>query len=54
MAFDADDSGAADEGSDRRLWRIAEFSLVVLVTVLITAMIVLPRLGRRSARTAND
>ncbi|CAN5816027.1 hypothetical protein BH23CHL2_BH23CHL2_07340 [soil metagenome] len=44
----------ADGGdSDRRLWRIAQFSLVVLLGLLITAMVVLPRLGNGTTRTRN-
>jgi hypothetical protein len=39
-----------DDGSDRRTWRIAEISLVVVLGLLITAIIVLPRLAGSSAR----
>jgi hypothetical protein len=49
LAFNEADG--ADEGdSDRRLWRIAEFSLVVVLALLITAMIVLPRMARAPNR----
>ena len=57
-----DQAGFVDEGlaspgdgsSDRRNWRIAEFSLVVLLGVLITLMVILPRLGGSSARTGSE
>jgi hypothetical protein len=39
-----------DDGSDRRTWRVAEISLVVVLGLLITAMIVLPRLAGSSGR----
>lgn len=52
--LNADDAGTEDESADRRPWRIAEFSLVVLLGLLITAMVVLSRLGRNSARAASD
>ncbi len=54
FAFDADESAADESSSDRRLWRIAEFGLVVVLGLLITAMVVLPRLGRNNARAASD
>lgn len=54
FALNSDETVANDASSDRRLWRIAEFGLVVLLGILITAMVVLPRLGRGAARTAND
>jgi hypothetical protein len=40
---DANDAGGGD--SDRRAWRIVEFSLVVILGLLITAMVVLPRMS---------
>lgn len=44
------DAGERQEPStERQYWRIAEFSLVVLVIVLTAAMLILPRI-RRSAR----
>ena len=49
-----EDLADRDDGSpDRRAWRIAEFSLVILLGVLITLMVVLPRLGGGSARTGS-
>ena len=48
LAFDAGEDASGD--GDRRLWRIAEFGLVLILGLLITTMIVLPRLsgdGRR-------
>jgi hypothetical protein len=46
----ADALADEDDGSDRRAWRIAEFGLVVVLGLLITAMIVLPRLAGSSGR----
>ncbi len=48
LAFDADEASVENESSDRRLWRIAEFSLVIVLGLLITAMVVLSRFGRAS------
>lgn len=54
FAFDQGQSVASDETSERRLWRFAEFGLVVVLGLLITAMVVLPRLGGRSARAGSE
>jgi hypothetical protein len=45
LMFDeqAHDAGGGD--SDRRAWRIVEFSLVVILGLLITAMVILPRMS---------
>lgn len=51
LAFDQAQLEADGGDSDRRLWRIAQFSLVVLLGLLITAMVVLPRLGSGTTRT---
>jgi len=52
LAFEQDVAAETDDGgSDRRLWRIAQFSLAVLLGLLITALVVLPRLGGAASRT---
>lgn len=52
FTFDRDvASETGDGGSDRRPWRIAQFSLAVLLGLLITALVVLPRLGGSASRT---
>jgi hypothetical protein len=54
LAFDADEASVESEASDRRLWRIAEFSLVIILGLLITALVVLPRVGGTATRSASD
>lgn len=54
LKFEEAETGADEADSGRRLWRIAEFSLVVLLGLLITVMVVLPRLGAGSARARGE
>lgn len=54
LFYDAEESATDDGSPDRQWWRIAEFSLVVLLGLLLTAMVVLPRLGRNAARTTDN
>ena len=50
FAFDDEAASSDDDGSGRRLWRIAEFSLVMILALLITALIILPRMARAPTR----
>lgn len=51
LTFDQDAAAESDDGdSDRRLWRIAQFSLAVLLGLLITALVVFSRLGGAASR----
>ena len=50
LAFEEQAARSDDDGSGRRLWRIAEFGLVMTLALLITALIILPRMARAPTR----